>query len=447
MIMKNIFKIIFTGLGLLILTFGCKDENENVRPGLYTEKELIETFPGDTVLVSGTASNYIGLSSVSLSCESWGIKYVYDLSKSSPTVFNYSYKLVVPDEATFDQVLEISATDKNGVDTRKAILLSFLPDMNAPIWNTKIPSQVEVNFGAEEVGIGYLDLELTVSDDRQLKDARLEIPGISYDETFELSGRNGNIETRIEFQSIGTYPATLTLSDVSNNISVIETEIVAILEEEEKPFSDYPQMYVIDAKENPEDYINGYYRYMDRRGEYQYDGKFYASTDDSEIYFVPEKRMDGDLFGVSPQVSSKLMNNNGYVKPIIISKKGYYYIWIDLKAHTYEISPLDIPENACTDDLYLSGTGFSFGDWGSSPTVMTRNEYRYEIQAEQVEYTGGRQYYFYTSGWARVFRADSEGNWWFEASGGDCATYQSDYVGKVLVTFDSAHPWATIKKK
>ena len=31
----------------------------------------------------------------------------------------------------------------------------------------------------------------------------------------------------------------------------------------------------------------------DRKGDYQYEGKFYAPADNTPVYFVPAKSMDG----------------------------------------------------------------------------------------------------------------------------------------------------------
>ena len=108
---------------------------------------------------------------------------------------------------------------------------------------------------------------------------------------------------------------------------------------------------------------------------------------------------------------------------------------------------MDIPSGTCTEPLWMSGTGFSFADWGASDQMTQTDTYRYEVETSVLgDYAGDRQYYFYTSGWARVFRADAAGNWWFEAATGSCITYKTDYAGKVKATFDTAALWATIKK-
>lgn len=446
--MKNVLKTIgklYLLLTLVCLAVGCEDDKEDVAPGLYVANEEIETFPGDTVLVSGTASNYVGLASITLSCESWGIHKAYDLNGQKPKVFNYDYRLIVPKTATFEEHLLITIRDVNGWETKKNVLLTYIADMESPVMQTQLPARIAVDFNTA-TNKGSWNLNMKFTDDRELKNIRLQIPGMQIDETVEVSGRSGELKRTIDFTT-GEFPVTLTVTDAGGNETVVNTTVVVMLAEEEDPIQDYAQMYIVNADENPNDYVNGYYRYMDRKGEYQYEGKFYAPTDNAQVYFVPTKSMEGDLYGTSPYVSSKLMNKNGYVVPVVLPKKGYYSVWIDLNAHTYSYWNMDIPSGTCTEPLWMSGTGFSFADWGASDQMTQTDTYRYEVETSVLgDYAGDRQYYFYTSGWARVFRADAADNWWFEAATGSCITYKTDYAGKVKVTFDTAALWATIKK-
>ncbi len=447
--MKNI-KSFICALGVAGVTFtftGCNNEYDDVAPGSYVETERIETFPGDKVMVSGTVSNGSPISSVSLVCEEWGINHVYDRTSYNDNVFVYEYTLEVPDDATFNQTLTITAKCKNGKSTVREIPISYLPDTSAPVatpaFNTQIGVEMDVTSNK-----GVWNIDFVASDDRGLKSVSVSIPSLSYNETIELSGLNASVKKTIDFTSPNTYPCTITIEDVSGNVSVSNMDVVAMYPETEDPIQDYSGMYVVDANEDPDDYINGYYRYMDRKGEYQYEGKFYAATDDSKVYFTPERNLEGDLYGVSPNVSSKLMNNNGYVLPVTIEKAGYYGIFIDLQAHTYSIWPLVVPEGAYNGDLYLSGTGFTFTDW--TTTKMTKvSDYRYKIETSlNSSSASDYQYCFTDSYWSTVFRADADSKWWFSAASGTCAVFEPDgYTGEVIVTFDSAYPWGTIKKK
>lgn len=448
--MKNMFEIIgklYLILAVVCLAVGCNDDKEDVAPGLYVGSEGIETFPGDTVLVSGTASNYAGLASITLSCENWGIHKVYDLSGQKPKVFNYDYQLIVPKTAAFEEHLLITVRDVNGWETKKNVLLEYVADMESPVLQTPLPERISVDFNTA-TNKGTWNLSVKFTDNRELKEARLQVPAMQLDETVPINGRSGELKRAIDFTT-GEFPVTLTIKDAGGNEIIAQTTIVVMLAEDEDPIQDYAQMYAVNAAESPDDYVNGYYRYMDRKGDYQYEGKFYAPADNTPIYFVPTQTMSGDLYGTSPYVSSKLMNKNGYVVPVILPKKGYYSIWIDLNAHTYSIWNYEIPVASYAGPLRVSGTGFTIGDWGTPAEEMKKadNDYRYEYEMELVNgYAGDYQYYFFSPDWAHVFRADVNGNWWFESATGSCITYKTDYAGKVKVTFDTAAPWGTIKK-
>jgi hypothetical protein len=164
--------------------------------------------------------------------------------------------------------------------------------------------------------------------------------------------------------------------------------------------------------------------------------------------------MDGDLFGVSPYVNSKLMNNNDYVVPVTVAESGYYGVWIDLQAHTYSMWKLEPSATTYTGSLTVSGCGFSdFADWGTPATEMARNGYRYTSTLHQIgSYSSTRQYYAArVSDWGYVLRywGDATGCGWWEdttSAGGGVASYASDYDGVVQITFDTAILWATIKK-
>lgn len=444
--MKKIIYIMYMSVVALLLTTACSDDHDDVRPGLYVESEFVETFPGDTVLMTGTVSNYIGISSIRFACDAWKIDKVIDLAAHNPKVFNYEYQLIVPDTATFEQTMDVVVYDKNGLENRKVVLFKFLPDMTSPVVANAPASQVSVDFDTS-VSKATWNLNLNVSDDRALNYARIQVPAMQIDEQIELNGRSGSIERTIDFNEIGTFPVYISVVDKSGNQTDIETEVIAMLAEDEDPIADYAQMYVVDASENADDYIDGYYRYMDRMGEYQYQGKFYASTDNAKMLFTPTKSLNGDLYGASPYAASKLLNKNGYVVPVTIDKKGYYGVWVDLQTHTVSTWSLDIDNSACTEPLWMSGTGFGFADWAASDQMTKTDTYRYEVETTiKGSYAGDRQYYFYTDGWARVFRADVNGCWWFESASGSCIIFKTDYSGKVKVTFDTAAPWATIKK-
>ena len=453
--MKNVLITIgklYLLLTLICFAVGCDDDKEDVAPGLYVASEEIETFPGDTVLVSGTASNYAGLASITLSCEGWGIHKVYDLNGQNPKVFNYDYRLVVPKTAAFEENLLITICDVNGWETKKNVLLTYIADMESPVMQTQLPSRIAVDFNTA-TNKGSWNLNLKFTDDRDLKSVRMQIPDMQIDETVAVSGRSGELKRTIDFTT-GEFPVTLTVTDAGGNETIVNTTVVVMLAEEEDPIQDYPVMWVVNASEKAEDYLDGYYAPMIHKGEYQYGGKFYADKEDFQVFFTSGKTMNGDLFGVSPYVNSKLMNKNGYVVPVTIAEPGYYGVWIDLQAHTYSVWKLEFSTTPYTGSLTISGCGFSdFADWGTSATEMARDGYRYTCTLNQIGgYTATRQYYAArVSDWGYILRywtSDEGCGWWEDTTnaGGAVCSYTSDYDGEVQITFDTAILWATIKK-
>lgn len=441
----------YTVLLASVLAFSaCSEEGEDLRPGLWNDGDVIETFPGDTVLVKGQVSNYVGMSSISISCDAWNINKVYDLSKQKPKVFNYNYQLIVPADAEFDQELHISVSDKNGSENKRTVVLKYLPDTEAPMVADDMTGDISVDFDTQ-TGKADWNLNLAVSDDRGLKSYTLDVPELNIHEEGELSGRKATISKHIEIAQVGSFPMTLTLEDAGGNKMERSANLISMLAETEDAIADYPQMYMYNAEENASDYIYGYYRYMDRTDAYQYSCKIYAEKDGAKFYFVPTESQAGDKFGTSPYISSKLLNNNGYVVPVVVAKKGYYYVWLDLQNHRYSLTPYEVENTIWKGNLVVTGEGFSsMGDWSfSSAMKPAGSDYRKSIE---LGINGNSSSYSYcvtdgTAAWSQVWRM-SEGKWWWldnAGYGGSVASYKPGNAKKVLVTFDTAELWSTMK--
>lgn len=439
-------------LSALLLATACSNGDADVRPGLWAASDVIETFPGDTVLVTGQASNYVGLRSLQILCEAWGVSKTYALDGEHTKVFNYNYQLVVPSDATFDQELKLCLTDTEGTESKRTIALTFKPDTEAPQLATALPSEVSVDYDTSKRS-GTYQLDLTVTDDRQLRRAFVTVPSLGVSDTIALQGRRASLQNDIEIASVGSFPMTLTLEDASGNQSVSLSRIVVMMAEEEDPIDDYPQMYLVNASEQPSDYIYGYYRYMDRSDACQYTCKIYAPTDGYQVYFTPTQSLGGDLYGVSPYVSSKLLNRNGYVLPVTIEKKGYYYVWLDLQNHQYSLTPYEVDASTYKGDMVVTGTGFaSMADWTfSSVMQQAGNDYRRTIILQlQSGYSGDYTYCVTdgTSAWSKVWRCTENKWWWLDDAnyGGSVATFAPGDAATVEVTFDTAELWSTMKK-
>lgn len=443
--MKRIY-ILFSLMALLFAS--CSDDANHV-PGLWTDGDIIETFPGDTVHIQGQVSNYIGINSITLDCEDWGISKVYDLSAHKPKVFNYNYALVVPEDATFDSQLKVMVSDKEGSENKRTITLKYKADTEAPKLAEDMPAQTSVEFDTT-TGKAEWTLNLTATDDRALKQAVIDIPLLGISETIVLKGRTALLDKAVEITQAGSYPMTLSLEDNGGNSQTYATELVVMPREEENPIGDYAQMYVFNADENVADYVYGYYRYMDRGDAYQYSCKFYAPKDGTHILFSPTQSQTADLFGVSPYVSSKLMNNNGYVVPVTVEKAGYYWLWIDIQNHRYSLTPYEVEPAIYTGDLCVTGAGFAtMGDWTFSPAMKTVGSYRKQTNLTLASGINECQICFTDGSWSKVWRCGDNKWWWLDDAGygGTVGTFNPNGATNVTVTFDTAELWCTVKKR
>ena len=438
----------------VVIVSSCKEEHDDVRPGIYLTQKVMESFPGDTLIVSGQASNYVGLQSIRLTCDTWGIDQLHDFGGEEPKVMEFNYQVPVPETATFDQTLTVTVTDVNGLENKQIVQLLFAPDTQSPSISG-IRSYTSVEYDLTE-NKGLLNLNLACTDDRALKQLNVRIPAIGYDETFTATaGRRLQVEQQIAFTAMGTYDMLLSLEDASGNTTDTQSTITVMPHEDEYQIEDYQQMYVVTLlDENPDDYIDGYYHYMERIDAYQYQCVIHAASTAQGFLFVPTKSMTGYIYGSSPYANFKILNNRNYVVPTKMEQAGYYTLTLDIENHSFTVEPLDPAAAYNKDHLLASGDGFrSFDDWG---VMQKTGDYQYEVYADQdgsATPQWGRYYYFVGTtddggwDWTRIFRADAEGHKWYEVDGGNGALiYLSDYDGRVKITFDTAMPYGTIKK-
>lgn len=444
----------------LLMMAACTEEGSDKRPGLWTELDLIETYPGSVVLLKGQASNYIGLKSVKISCAAWDIDQVYQLDGEHSKVFNFNYQLQVPADAEFDQQLLITVTDTEGSEQKKVITMTYAPDTEAPAVAEELPAEIGIEIENQGDEVSY-PLVLNVTDARGLKNAIISIPALGVNDEIVLSGTEATIEKTITVSEGGEYDMTVTITNVSGNARVMKTVLKVMPPEVEYPVSQYKQMYMVLADESADDYLFGYYRFLETtkvdgtQQEQQYSNRWnepvYIPKDGQKVLFVPTQSMNGDIFGASPRLSSKVLNNRDYVVPIVVEKAGYYNVWIDTKNHKYTFTPYEVSADAVQGDLKLITTaGFAIGDWQFSES-MTRDGYRYSVTMAVTEGASSCGFCLTQGGWDDGFRygaGDGWESWWKNSWNGasDVATFNPKGATQVEVTFDTAALWATVKK-
>ncbi len=441
----------------MILMMSC-EEKTYLPAGLSVENgSEIKTFAGDNVTLKLTVSDEVGIETITLACDNWNIAKEYDLTKQKPVVFNVSYPFVVPETAgmNFSEKLKVDIVNVGGIHTTKEIPLNYLPDNTIPGLTNYNP-ELEITY---EEGSGVFSGSFNLSDDRGLKSVKLVVSGAGFNETKTISGKTAVYAPALTFTTIGNFNATLTVTDISDNKRDYAITFIVMVDETENPISDYPAMYIINTEESPSDYIVGFYQPLKRTNPYEYWGYFYAPANNTKIAFVPSQSLMGDYFGVSPYISTKLFNNNGYVVPINIAAKGYYSIWIDIRNQIYTVTaytPTAPAEYAGLAGLInMVGTGTTYGDWAMSPamTYEASNNLRLSGDLGVALTAGGTvSLCFSTSDWAHIWRPDkdspSQVTGWWHSPGGIMFYFESIGAGLYPVTFDAGISpiWVTIRK-
>ncbi len=445
--MKNRF--LFLAI-LCLALFGCTEEGADLRPGLYVDADLIDAFPGKEIRVSGQASCYTGLQTLSIQCEAWKISQEDELGTQNPVVWNFGYSFTVPENASFPQQLLITATDVHGSEMKKAITIRYVPATTPP-YVGGLQRQIAVDYDETE-GIAVYSLKATLYGEDKLKEAVIELPSLAIKETLTLSKTEEEIEWSYTFSAKGTYPMTLTVTDKSGNVTVSEHKLIVMLPEKVDEVSDYPQLWAFKSTATESDYIFGFYQYMNRMDDYQYQVAVYAESDETAFMFSPTKETNGERkFGESPYVEDRIISVQtqpdyvqGY-KP----GKGYWGLLVNLQEKTIEKWPLDLSA-ADKSPLYCSA---DWNSWTFTPMAAGATPYEQKVDVTILK---NNQYFCFASAtdWTHMWRiwktsgGDMAG-WWFSEDGsGDGAvlpTITADV--EATITFDTAIEWCYIIKK
>lgn len=434
----------------------CKEEGADLRPGIWTDTDIIDAFPGQHIRIKGQASCYTGLDALIVRCDQWQIADTTDLASQQPKVWNFEYTLSVPADAEFPATLVFTAVDRHGSEMKKSLSVRYVPSTDQPVISG-LDEQIGVDFDTI-AGSGVYALKATVSATGLLSKAVVKVESIGFEQSYDLSGTTAEITAQIPFSAIDVYPMSIEVTDMSQNKALGEYQLIVIPPENPDAVDDYDWLFCFKAGENPDDYVYGFYQYAKKEDYGGYTATVYAATDEDAFFFTPTAEIDGArLFGVSPYVQSRFISKQsepGYVSGIKPGK-GYWGIYVDPAKGSWSKFALDCSE-AMTETLYASA---SWNDW-STTDAMQKGSTDYQQTIDVVIRPGDQWFCFYTAqtpvDWTRIWRvwyADAAkttvGGWFFAEDGlGDGATLPviTDNT-EATVVMDTATKWCTIKKK
>lgn len=449
-------------LFLSIFSFACQ-ETSDVPPGVSIDSGAISTFAGDTIHLKSTITDEVGIKKIAISCTEWDIAKVIDLASQTPRVFNLDELIVVPEDAgmNFDVSLKLEIQSVSGKTTEKILPVAYSPDILEPTFSNFSP-EISVEYNTL-TNIGDGSFNFNISDNRGLVSVTFAIPEINYTKTINTNSKSTIFSDQIAFTSVKKYPATLTVVDLSGNTLLKSFDIIVMPVEPEDAIDNYASMYCVIADENPDNYIVGYYKPMEKTADYQYKTIVYAEKDGAKIAFVPTRSITGDYFGVSPYVSTKLLNKRGYVQPITLPTKGYYSISMNIMSKSYSLTSwTPTGTNTYANQVCMfANNDISWGAWVPSP-IMTPDATNNFVVRGVLPITGAsgtivQWFCFATSNWSMTWRPDADTPpavtaWYGYAGNGKSLNITSAGAGDYPVTLDMAPTigtegmWVIIKK-
>lgn len=374
-------------LSLALWTTGCSDDDgypdvDGQSPGMELTSAHIQTAAGRTFTIEGTLTDPDGIASIGLWCTDLYLNKTIDLIEiygEPQTTYDlsYSYSLSA-NELGEAFTVTVTVIDVGGRQVSQDVLVTLDGDFENPVFTVSPSSELTVLIAAET---GFT-LNFSLSDDRALDYALINIPGLSEYENLRIEA-NGqaslSVSRRITFPSEeATYEMTVTVVDMVGNESVA-TSIITVSE-----MQDFSKMYLADVATTAElnSDIFGVPMLISHSGEYKYRARYYNKAAGTEIFFLPQKTDFAPIcFGLDPEDETKLTYDPETARPIVLDEAGVYYeIDIDVLELSYSMSTYTVDEatdpinytygEACFDRWEDGGSdliAFYIG-WGSSPS-------------------------------------------------------------------------------
>ncbi|MFV0469031.1 MAG: hypothetical protein ACK5MK_08920 [Dysgonomonas sp.] len=152
--------------------------------------------------------------------------------KGSPKTYNFSYSFDIPDNANLDTELTFLLDDYAGKTVEYKVNVTTLKDEENPIINIEKPVIPDNKFSPLE----KVPFQVTITDNKKIKEAVLSCEAISYSKTFKPANVKDKSITITEFVDIpeeGTYTFNLKAYDAQNNL--VEQDIPVIVSVGSKP--------------------------------------------------------------------------------------------------------------------------------------------------------------------------------------------------------------------
>lgn len=412
-----------------VFVTGCSDENgyadvDGGLPVAVLKANHIQSGAGHDFTIEGTLTDADGISAIKLECADLYLNKTIDLIEiygEPQTSYDLSYKFSISKDEVGEQfTVKVTVVDVGGRETSQDVLITMDGDFENPVFFLAPDKAITVLMKADRNP--QYTLNFTVTDDRKLDYATIEIPELTGFETRTVSAEG---QSSLTFKEVIVFPnvsqvytINLAAYDAVGN-SVTTTCSLTVSE-----MPDFEKMYLADVTTDEElnSDVFGVPMVINHTGEYQYKARYYNKAAGTEIFFLPQKTSFTPIcFGLDPEDSNKLTDDPELAKPIVLDTPNVYYeIDINVKQSTYSIKTYSVTE--ATDPI-----NYEYGQLCDMPRNEGEPQFNFYIGWGDSPQNAGEHLFVQDADNPHLFYYPATGSTWSLQSGEEMNFIISNY--------------------
>lgn len=412
-----------------VFVTGCSDENgyadvDGESPVAVLKTDHIQSGAGHDFTIEGTLTDADGISAIKLECADLYLNKTIDLIEiygEPQTSYDLSYKFSISRDEVGEQfTVKVTVVDVGGRETSQDVLITMDGDFENPVFSLAPDKAITVLMKADRNP--QYTLNFTVTDDRKLDYATIEIPELTGFETRTVSAEG---QSSLTFKEVIVFPnvsqvytINLAAYDAVGN-SVTTTCSLTVSE-----MPDFEKMYLADVATDEElnSDVFGVPMVINHTGEYQYKARYYNKAAGTEIFFLPQKTSFTPIcFGLDPEDSNKLTDDPELAKPIVLDTPNVYYeIDINVKQSTYSIKTYSVTE--ATDPI-----NYEYGQLCDMPRNEGEPQFNFYIGWGDSPQNAGEHLFVQDANNPHLFYYPATGSTWSLQSGEEMNFIISNY--------------------
>ena len=340
--MKKIKFLFFLGLFFLLFT-GCQENSEpsfpsSDDPTLVAATTEIYGAPNKKFEIKAAIADDLGLKNVRIQIEELSLDKVITF-KTDPllTAYDLSYFFEVPADRGISESFKIklTVTDVSGNAADQEIDLRLDGEFDAPAIALNTPKEgsiVLVSSGSQ------MNINFTVNDNSGIDFVKVECTALGINDLIQLTGSPQSYT----FNKSYTLPVTsasyvLTIT-AKNKFSIPNTATLNVNFKIDNSYpTEYAAIYLCDQPKGTDlttDAV-GVPMYFHTKSGQDFEFKYYANTDNKEVYFLGQNADFGPyMFGYKSAGSLKAGTDSD---PIVLPTKGYYKIKVNPATLVYSV--------------------------------------------------------------------------------------------------------------